>query len=139
MSRTYSVAALGLNSPSSAAWALAWVRFALRDVPNATGAYPEGSLEDGELTAALLADAVTDLATLGGDGTVYYRPHRTAARLLKTDPSLRARVTGSGITQDGPRRGDIGTKILRANGWIDAAIRTASSKRVGNNQLWART
>jgi len=53
MARTYSTSDLALNDPTDADWALAYVRFALRDKPNDANAFPSDSLEDEEINAAL--------------------------------------------------------------------------------------
>jgi hypothetical protein len=64
MARTYNLTHLALNDPTAATWALAYVRFALRDKPNDADAWPALSLQDEELNAqiagmALVEDSVT--------------------------------------------------------------------------------
>ena len=92
MARTYSTTNLALNDPTSADWALAYARFALRDKPNDANTYPFSSLEDEELNALLEATKITDTTDNGGDGTAYYVPHLMAADLIEGDPELRVRL-----------------------------------------------
>ncbi|WP_027480532.1 hypothetical protein [Deinococcus pimensis] len=108
MTRSYDGADLSPISPDDDSFARAWVRFWTRDLPqvqnglpgtNQVEAWPQFSLTDEELDAALQLDAVES-----PDGAVYYRPHFTAARLYLGNPQLwRTRsVDGTSETRRDP-------------------------------------
>jgi len=135
MAQTYSLIKLALNDATDADWALAYVRFALRDKPNENSAYPTGSLDDAEISAALEADKVQDTTANGGDGTYYYRPHRVAARLLTGNPNWVSRWSVGGYSEQGPSM-DAAARGIRSQGrWIDDSIATLTSKRIGGSSL----
>lgn len=135
MARTYSLVHLALNTPSSSDWALAYVRFALRDKPNDASTYPAGSLEDEEINAALDARKLTDTVASGGDGTSYYPAHLVAAELLEANPEFVERFSVSGYSEQTRTADSIARGIRRAGAWIDASIRTSTSKRVGGTSI----
>ena len=128
--RTYDTGALLSADPSSKAWAVAYVRHALRDIPNDADTYPEGSLTDVEIEALIEFDTSTDTVAGGGDGTVYYRPHITAARILKSDPT-RVRYFQAAGTGYGPVDPvHTASRIERAGRVIDLDIADTTSGRV---------
>lgn len=135
MARTYSTADLALNDPSDADFALAYVRFALRDKPNDASTYPAASLDDEEINAALEAGKITDAIADGGDGTSYYRPHLTAAELLQGNPEFVERFSAGGYSEQARSAGAIARGIRRQGRWIDASIRESTDKRIGGTSI----
>ena len=135
MFRTYNTTHLALNDPSDATWALAYVRFALRDKPNDASAYPAGSLDDDELNAVLTARKLTDLMANGGDGTDYYVPHQVAAEIIEANPEFVERFSVSGYSEQVRSADSIARGIRRAGRWIDASIRASTSKRIGGTSI----
>lgn len=133
MARTYSPTNLALNDPTSLAWALAYARFTLRDKPLQADdiIWPDGSLTNEELEAAITADAITDTVAGGGDDTVYYVPHRTAANLIRANPELLQRWSVDGYASERRAIPSITRGILQAGAWIDASIRSSTVSRVG--------
>lgn len=135
MAQTYSTTDLALNDPTSADWALAYVRFALRDKPNENSAYPSGSLDDAEINAALEAEKIQDSAADGGDNAYYYLPHRVAARLIMGNPAWVTRWSVGGYSEQRPSI-DAAARGIRAQGrWIDRSIATLTGKRIGGVNL----
>lgn len=138
MARTYNTTHLALNDPTSADWALAYVRFALRDKPNDADAYPANSLDDAEINAALEAGKITDATDAGGDGTVYYPAHKVAARIVHGDPE-RLRYYNLANVGAGQRSADEVANAIRKSGrWIDDAIIAATDGRIGGSSLVLR-
>lgn len=135
MARTYSLANLALNDTTDADWALAYVRFALRDTPNDASAYPEGSLQDEEINAALEAGKITDTVVSGGDGTAYYFPHDVAADLLRGNPYWLERWSAAGYSEERRKVSAVARGILKQGRWINASIITATDGRVGHYGL----
>ena len=136
MASTYTIANLAYPAdPDGPAWALAWVRFLLRDKPNEASAFPPGSLDDDELTANLNADRVQDTTAGGGDDTYYYRPHVTAARLIVSNPMWLSRWAAAGVSEEYRSAEDVARAIRTNNAWIDDLIDTTTSGRVGGRSL----
>ena len=133
MASTYVTADLKLNDVTDADWALAYVRFALRDKPNASGAYPVGSLDDDELTAAITANAVVDTGVT--PNVTYYPAHRIAASLLAGNPEFIQRWSAAGVSEELRSASEIAREIISSGSWIDATIRSGSSGRVAFGQL----
>lgn len=100
--RTYDPSLLTALNVQSVAFALTWTRTLLRDFPEVeTGGvplgpgqptrprgatWPEFSLTDQQIKAALALDAVLDARP--DPPQLYYRPHITAARLYLGNPNL---------------------------------------------------
>lgn len=131
MARTYTEANLASPDTTSTDWALAFVRFVLRDTPNDASTFPEYSMTDAEISAALEVDAITDKVSLGGDGSVYYPAHRTAARLLRTNPQYAERISVAGYTETRTPASQLATRIVRANSWVDEEIVLETNARIG--------
>jgi hypothetical protein len=126
---TYNLTHLALNTVTSATWALAYVRFALRDKPNAASAYPANGLADEEINAVIAADAIVD-----GSAT-YYPAHRVAARLLRANPEFVQRFSAAGYSEELRDAGDVARGIIEQGAWIDAAIADATDGRVSFGQI----
>jgi len=135
MASTYTIANLDPTDLDGAAWALAWVRFLLRDKPNEGSTFPPGSLDDDELTANLNADRIQDTTAGGGDDTYYFRPHLTASRLIVSNPTWISRWSSGGVSEEMRDASEVATAIRKANTWIDDAIGTATTGRVGGLSL----
>lgn len=135
MARTYTQGDLDPIDLDGAAWALAWVRFFLRDKPNEATTYPPGSLEDAELEANLNADRLQDTIASGGDDTYYFRPHITAARLIVINPAWIRRWAAAGVSEEYRDAEELARAIRTQNTWIDDAIGTATTGRVGGRSL----
>lgn len=135
MASTYTIANLDPADPDGVAWALAWARFLLRDKPNEGSAFPPGSLDDDEITANLNADRVQDTTAGGGDGTLYFRPHVTAARLIVSNPNWLSRWAAAGVSEEYRDAEGVARAIRTQNQWIDDLIDTATSGRVGGRSL----
>ena len=133
MARTYDVTDLALNDPTSADWALAYVRFALRDKPNDASAYPVGSLTDEEIAAVLASQALED--ENDGSTEVYYAAHRVAARLLASNPEFVQRWSAAGVSQEFRAAKDVARDIITAGSWIDVTISTLTDGRLAPGQL----
>lgn len=133
MARTYDTTDLALNDPTSLDWALAYVRFALRDKPNESSAYPLGSLQDEEIEAALAAAALSD--TVDSSTEVYYPAHRIAANLLASNPEFVQRWSAAGVSQEFRSSKDIARDIITAGKWIDASIADSTDGRLAPGQL----
>lgn len=133
MARTYDVTDLALNDPTSLAWAVAYVRFALRDKPNESSAYPLGSLQDEEIEAALAGGALAD--EIDGSTETYYPAHRVAARLLASNPEFVQRWSAAGVSQEFRAAKDVARDIVTAGAWIDASISDLTDGRVAPGQL----
>ena len=138
MARTYNLTHLALNDPTSANWALAYVRFALRDKPNDADAYPANSLEDEEINAILEAEKVTDSTDMGGDGTSYYEPHKTAARILSANPEVVTRFSAGGYSEETRPVAALVHAIRRQGRWIDDSIIDSTDGRLGGQSLVLR-
>lgn len=105
-------------------WALATLRFILRDTDDSNEAY-----SDQELAMAL------NLATFTVDSVDYYRPHVVAAGLIRADPD---RAISESIDNASETRRDpasIAASILRSWGSIDDAILAASDARPSSNSF----
>ena len=89
MAQTYSASNLAAVLPSNLAWARDMVRLLIRDKPNTNNVFPVGGLTNEEIEALLLIDSMKDSITLGGDDTIYYLPHATAASNIITALKLR--------------------------------------------------
>lgn len=139
MARTYSTTKLALNDPSDADWALAYVRFALRDKPNDASTFPSDSLDDEEINAALEAAKITDTVANGGDGTVYYEAHKVAARLLQGNPEWVSRFSAGGYSEERRSATEVAWSVKRAGKWIDASIIDSTDGRIGGSSLVLRT
>jgi hypothetical protein len=133
MARTYDVTDLALNDPTSADWALAYVRFVLRDKPNDADAYPIGSLLDAEINAALEGQALED--DDDGSATTYYPAHRVAARLLSANPEFVQRWSAAGVSQEFRNAKDLARDIITAGSWVDVTISTLTDGRLAPGQL----
>lgn len=131
MAQTYSTDNLALNDPTSAAWALAYVRFALRDKPNSDSAWPAGSLTDEEINALLEATKIQDSTTYGGDDAYYYVPHQVAADLLVSNPEWVTRWSMGGVSEDRPTPERIARGVLQAGRWINTSIKSSTNSRIG--------
>lgn len=132
MARTYDLNDLAANDPTDAGWALAYVRFALRDKPNEATAYPIDSLQDEEINAALEAQKLTDT---DDDETTYYPAHRVAAALLSGNPTWVNRWSSGGVSEEVRDAKTAAKAIIEAGRWIDAAIDEGSSGRLTVGQL----
>lgn len=133
MARTYDLVDLALNDVDSGDWALAYVRFALRDKPNDESAYPAGSLEDEEINAALSGAAIIDTGQT--PSVTYYRPHRVAADLLLSNPTWVVRWSAAGVSEETRDPDVVAKAIVKAGAWIDTAIADDSDGRVSAGQL----
>lgn len=120
MARTYDPSILPNASVTSEAWALAWVRATLRDVPNDAGVWPEGSYTDEEIRGALALYSVK-----GADDTVLYAPHVVAAALVENDPRRVASFGMAGLTGTLPNAREVAAAIIRNGMVIDAMIAEA--------------
>lgn len=120
MARTYDPSILPNASVTSEAWALAWVRATLRDVPNDAGVYPEGSYSDEEIKGALALHSAT-----APDGTRLYAPHVAAAALVESDPRRVASFGMAGLTGTLPNAREVAAAIIRNGMVIDAMIAEA--------------
>ncbi len=114
--RTYDTAALSPLDPTSTAWALATCRRFLRDVPNDLGAYTPRSYQDAELQAQLELDAATHA------GATFYRPHVSAAFLLRTDPERVQSFSGGGYSEQYPDPDRAADRMLKGGRSIDDLI-----------------
>lgn len=94
--------------PSDADGALAWVRLRASD--------KDDFFVDAEWQAELLADAVTI------DGTLYFRPHETAARVIASDAArpLAESTLKASITREGALT--LASRIRKENRWMDDLI-----------------
>lgn len=132
MARTYNLTHLALNDPTSATWALAYVRFALRDKPNDATAYPALSLQDEELTPAIAAMALADA------GVTYYPAHRIAAKLLLSNPEWVQRYSAGGYSEELRPAAEIAKSIIGSGSWIDASINDATGGAIALGQIRLR-
>lgn len=135
MASTYETVDLALNDPTDADWALAYVRFALRDKPNDASAYPPGTLDDAEINALLEATKVQDVTANGGDDAYYYQPHKVAADLLVSNPGWVTRWSVPGASEEYRRPGDVAAGILRAGRWIEKSIQSSTDGRLGSVRM----
>lgn len=133
MASTYDLTDLALNDPTDATWALAYVRFALRDKPNEASAYPIGSLSDEELNA--LIDGMSLEDEYDGSAEVYYPAHRIAARILASNPEFVQRWSAAGVSQEYRAAKDVARDIVSAGAWIDASISDLTDGRLAPGQL----
>ena len=124
MSRTYDTTALAPLNPVSAAWALATTRRFLRDTPNQVGAYSPRSFLDAELAAQLELDSVEF------DSVTYYRPHITAAALLRADPERVLSFSGGGYSEQYGDPEKAARAIIAAGAGIDDAINAAAGASI---------
>ena len=135
MASTYTIANLLPVDLDGSDWALARVRYFLRDKPNEGTAFPPGSLDDDELLAELDADRVQDTTAGGGDGTYYFRPHVTAARVIISNPTWLSRWTAGSVSEVYRDAEGVARAIRTQNQWIDDLIDTTTSGRVGGRSL----
>jgi hypothetical protein len=129
---TYNLTHLALNDVTDATWALAYVRFALRDKPNAGSAYPALSLSDEELAA------MVDAMSLTHESVVYYPAHRIAAKLLLANPEWVQRYSAGGYSEEVRDAAEIAKGIISGGSWIDAAINTATDGDLTLGQIRLR-
>lgn len=129
MATTYNLTHLALNLTTSAPWALAYVRFALRDKPNAGNAYPALTLSDEELNAQIAAMGITH------ETITYYPAHRIAARLLLANPEWVQRYSAGGYSEEARDASVIARGIIQGGAWIDAAINAATDGAVSLGQI----
>ena len=108
-----------LRDPTSAAWALAWARHYLRDTSEPY------VFEDAELFADLEAHAFME------EGDTFYRPHATAAFLLRADPERAASESLLGVSVTHRDVGEIATAVMRSGSWIDDLIEADVGSRPG--------
>ena len=135
MARTYPVNSLYGNDTTSADWALAMTRLILRDIPNDNDAYPNGSLQDQEISTHLEATKVQDA---GGDNTVYYFPHHVAALLVSANPEWRSRWSAAGYSETLRSASDVARNIRASYAWINSLIMNTTNGRVGGRSLRLR-
>lgn len=133
MARTYNLTHLALNDATDADWALAYVRFALRDKPNEATAYPIDSLSDEEVNAALTAQALVDESVT--PNVTYYAAHRVAAALVTGNPTWISRWSSAGVSEAFRDAEATAKAIIRAGRWIDQAIALESDGRLTAGQL----
>jgi hypothetical protein len=133
MARTYDLTDLALNDPTDADWALAYVRFALRDKPNEATAYPLGSLTDEELEPLIAGMALSD--EVDGSTETYYPAHRIAARILASNPEFVQRWSAAGVSQEYRAARDVARDIVTAGAWVDASISDLTDGRLAPGQL----
>jgi hypothetical protein len=118
MSKSYDVSTFTPPDPTSVAWAIASARRFMRDTPNEALAYSPRSFDDSEIVAQLALDSVSS------GGVVYYRPHVSAAHLVRSDPE-RVLSFGASSYSESYRDADaIARGILRAGAGVDALINT---------------
>ncbi len=117
MSGTYDMTALQPHDTTSEAWALATLRFILRDT---TAPF---AFADAELTAALNARAAIT------SGATHYRPHTTAVALIRGDPhrALTERIDNASIQHRNAT--EITSGILNDYAWVDDLIEAATGTR----------
>jgi hypothetical protein len=133
VARTYDLTDFALNDPTDSGWALAYVRFALRDKPNDESAYPINSLQDEEITAILAGDAlVNDSVT---PNVTYYPAHRTAAKILAGNPEYLVRWSTGGVSEELRDPKVVARDIIQAGRWIDALITSESDGVISFNQI----
>ena len=113
----YTAANLTPHDTTDLDWALAWVRFVMRD----TSALEQYT--DAEYTAVLGAHAFVENAV------TYYRPHVAAAALVASDPerAISEALLGANLTHRDPSA--IALAIRSQCRWIDALIEEASGVR----------
>lgn len=136
MARLFNSIDFALNDTTSLAWALAYARFALRDIPNEAGVYPADSYEDTIILGVIKALQVID--TNPTPNVTYYRPHLAAAQLIEANPVWTSRFNTNGFSEEYRDASDIARFIRRAGAWIDNAIVTATDGRVGGRSLDVR-
>ena len=132
MARTYNLTHLALNDPTSATWALAYVRFALRDKPNDANAYPALSLQDEELNPQIAGMALEE------DSVTYYPAHRIAAKLLLSNPEWVQRYSAGGYSEELREASEIAKGIISGGSWIDASINDATDGAIALGQIRLR-
>lgn len=92
MDKTYDTTNLGLGTPNSLAWGLAWYRFLSNDKP-VNEVYPQYSLEDEEIEGLL------EVTSLRVDGLKYYLPHEALVMRITTDPTYAVQVSEESYSQ----------------------------------------
>ena len=132
MARTYDTTDLALNDPTDADWALAYVRFALRDKPNDASAWPTLSLQDEEIEAQIEGMALTH------DSVTYYPAHRIAAKLLLSNPEWVQRYSAGGYSEEVREASVIAKGIINGGSWIDASINTSTDGAIALGQIRLR-
>lgn len=140
MARTYDMDDLLPHDPEAADWALAWVRRFAADVPNGSGAYPLGSLDDAEWTAWLQAhQLVVRDPTTGNTLATYYRPQIAAAAALEANPYWLQRESIAGYSAEWRDVGDAAGAIRRSGAFVDSLIQQAeaeANRRITIGQQW---
>ena len=121
MAKTYDPKKLQPISPLDRECALAWVRFWLRDKPDSEGNYSDRVLEDAEYYALLVASAPVDLYALPA-ALIYYRPHVTAAQILRSDPERAESVSYDGLSKTKRSVDALVDAILEAGAAFDRLI-----------------
>jgi hypothetical protein len=122
-----------LNDPTSASWAVAYVRLALRDKPNDASAYPLGSLQDEELLALLAGAAVIDTSVT--PNVTYYPAHRVAASILTSNPEFVQRWSAAGVSEEYRDVKAVARDIISAGKWIETTILSESGGRISFDQV----
>ena len=107
------------RDPTNAAWAIAWARHYLRDTSEPF------VFEDAELFAELEAHAMVD------EGEAFYRPHATAAFMLRADPERAVSESLLGVNVTHRDVGEVATAITRSGAWIDDLIEAEVGSRPG--------
>lgn len=95
---------------TSASWALSVTRSILRDT---TEPYDRA---DAELAMAL------DALAIEHDGASYYRPHASAAMLIRADPDRATQESIDNAQRSYRNPSAVATSILSEYAWIDARI-----------------
>ena len=109
------------------------MRLALRDKPNDADAYPLGSLQDEEISAALAGDAVVDTGVT--PNVTYYPAHRTAAGLLRANPEFVTRWSAAGVSEAYRDPTAVARDIISAGKWIENTILDEAGGRISFSQV----
>jgi hypothetical protein len=136
MARLFNSIDYALNDTTSLAWALAYARFALRDIPNEANVYPADSLEDTVIIGTITALQVVD--TNPDPDVTYYRPHLAAAALIEANPTYVTRFSTSGFSEQYRDAATVARFIRNAGKWIDDKIIELTVGRVGGRSLDVR-
>ncbi len=119
---SYDPSSLTINDPTSIAWALAWVRRLTND-------RAEPLTRTNEEIAGDLQGAAFHVLN-GDDPTLtYYRPHATAATLIRSDPHAvtQESIDNAQATYRNPAA--VAASILLDYAWMDDLIETATGSR----------
>lgn len=117
MARSYDPTLLVTPDVTNLEWATAYVRNALRDVPDQAGEWPEGGYTDEEIKGALALHATKNAA-----GVSLYAPHIVAAHLIEADPSRAVSMRADDIAETLRDPRDLAEAIRRAGRVIDALV-----------------